>query len=139
MTKPFDKILFAEHDAIGKQRVARYLFMQGFEVKEGTQYGIDLHVWHNDKPLCGVEVEQRDFGGRCTYETIHVAERKRKFFETAPQNVLFALDMGGKWAYYISGYQILKSPMVKMDTKLTKGESFFDVPIENWREIVLEQ
>jgi hypothetical protein len=138
MNKPFDPVLYAEHDLVGKQRVARFMFNAGYDVREGSQYGIDLLLYKDDELVCGVEVEQRDFGGRCRYESIHVAQRKQKFFAGEQcHNLLFAVDMGGLYAYYTNGYRITKSPLVQLDNKLCAGEFFFDVPIDLWKEVQL--
>ena len=138
MNKPFDAELYAEHDLQGKQRVARFMFQAGYDVREGSQYGIDLLLFKGDDFVCGVEVEQRDFGGRCRFPSIHVAQRKQKFFAGERcHNLLFAVDMGGAFAYYTNGYRITKSPLVQLDNKLCKGEYFYDVPIDDWKEVQL--
>ena len=137
--KPFDKTLYELHDLIGKQRVAAWLAAWGYEIQSGSQYGVDLEVYQHGELICEVEVEQRDFGGRCPYQTIHVAERKRKFFEVGRKTALFAVDMGGKWAYYTSWKKILNSPLIELPNKYQKGERFYDVALPLWKEIRIDQ
>ena len=137
--KPFDKSLYEQNDLIGKRRVAAWLAAWGYEVLPGTQYGVDLEVYKQGELICEVEVEQRAFGGRCPYGTIHVAERKRKFFEVDRKTVLFAVDMGGKWAYYTSGKKILGSALIELPNRLAHGERFFDVALDKWREIRIDR
>jgi len=137
--KPFDRKLYDEHDLIGKQRVAAWLAAWGFEIKSGTQYGVDLEVYKFGELYAEVEVEQRDFGGRCPFQTIHVAERKAKFFQTETKTVLFAVDMQGRWAYYTTGKRILSSPLIDLPNKYQKGERFYDVPIQKWVEIRIDK
>lgn len=137
--KPFDRNLYDQHDLIGKQRVAAWLAAWGFEIQSGTQYGVDLEVYKFGELYAEVEVEQRDFGGRCPYQTIHVAERKRKFFDTDRKTVLFAVDMQGRWAYYTTGKRILNSPLIDLPNKYQKGERFYDVPMSKWVEIRIDR
>jgi hypothetical protein len=137
--KPFDQALYNQHDLIGKRRVAAWLSAWGFEIESGSQYGVDLEVYKHGELYAEVEVEQRDFGGRCPYQTIHVAGRKRKFFETDRKTVLFAVDMQGRWAYYTTGKRILNSPLIDLPNKYQQGERFYDVPIQKWVEIRIDK
>jgi len=138
--KQFDQSLHDAHDLIGKRRVAHWIASWGMEVVPGTKYGIDLLVYRNGDLYAQVEVEQRDFGGRCPYETIHVAIRKHKFFQSEIKTLLFAVDMAGQWAYYTDAKRILNSPVKEIQNKFVRQqELFYDVAIDQFTEIRIDQ
>ena len=126
------------HELEGRQRVARFMYQAGYEVRDGSQWGIGLLLFKGDDYVCGVEVEERDFGGRCRLPSIYVSQKKQKIFAGEKcHNLLFAVDVGGAFAYYTNGFRITKSPLVQLDNKPCKGEFFYDVHIDAWKEVQL--
>lgn len=137
--KPFDKNLYDIHDKETKDKVARWIrWWDGCEVKEGGQYGIDLECFRNNQLYALVEVESRDFGGRCPYDTIHVPYRKTKFYTSKVPVFLFAVDFDGHFGYFATMLSIVLSPLRKVPNKyVADKEYFYDVPLDCFIEVEL--
>lgn len=134
--KPFDQSLHDLHDDAGKRRVSRWLTIwDRCEVSYGEQYGVDLIAHRDGKLYAYIEVEQRNWGGRCSFDTIHVAYRKKKFFDPKVMTFLFAIDIEGDWGYFCEFVTILASPLKKSPNKYMKDdEYFYDVPTKAFVE-----
>ena len=128
--KPFDQSLHDAHDEIGKQRVSRWLTIWDHcQVFSGDKYGVDLIAYRSGDVYAYVEVEQRNWGGQCPYDTIHVPYRKKKFFDPKVMTFLFALDVDGEWGYFCEYITILASPVKEVKNKyVAEKEYFYDVP-----------
>ena len=135
--KPFDKELYDIHDQATKEKVARWIkWWDGCEVREGSQYGVDLECYRGSELYALVEVESREFGGRCTYSTIHVPFRKSKFYTSSVHSFLFAVDFEGRFGYYCTMLSVVLSPIKKVKNKyMEDNEYFYDVPIDKFYEI----
>jgi len=136
-SKPFNQELYDIHDKATKEKVARWIgWWDGCEVREGTQYGVDLECYRGAELYSLVEVESREFGGRCPYETIHVPYRKSKFYRSAIPTYLFAVDFEGNWGYFATMLSIVLSPLKEVKNKyMSEKEYFYDVPIDKFYEI----
>ena len=88
--KPFEQDLHDKYDQPAKEAVAKFVLGKcGCDVDvefNDDQYGVDLLVKKEDKQVGAIEVEVRQWSPSCPFPTIHVPERKLKFFGA---NVLF--------------------------------------------------
>lgn len=100
------------------------------------QYGVDLLVTKGGKLIGTVEVEVRQWSPNCPYPTIHVPERKTKFF--GDRVLFFALTKDMQSAYWIETNEIKKHPIKEISNyKIPRGEMFYDVPTELFGFVVL--
>lgn len=137
--KPFSPELYNLHDRRGKNRVATYLRKWNrYEVIEGEKYDVDLICYIRGNLVAYVEVEERNWGGRCPWDSIHVPYRKSKFTKPDAPTYLFAIDSNGEWGYYCEMTTILASPLIEVPNRyLYSREKFYDVPIDCFNEIKL--
>jgi hypothetical protein len=95
--KPFDQVLHDENDAIAKEAVRSFLeAVWGYPVTEGGQYDVDLLIYEEDT-ICGyVEVERRHNWDKqhFPFDTLHIPERKRKFFHTGSAKPALCCEQG---------------------------------------------
>lgn len=128
MRKPFEQELHDKYDAPAKEAVAAYVARRcGVTVESNPdQYGVDLLVTKNGKVIGTIEVEVRQWHP-CPYATIHIPERKRKFF--SENSLFFALTKPMTHAYWIQMKDIDQYPVREISNyKVARGELFFDVP-----------
>ena len=127
--KPFEQDLHDKYDQPAKEAVAKFVLSKcEVDVEfNDDQYGVDLLVKKEDKQVGAIEVEVRQWSPKCPFPTIHVPERKLKFFGS---NVLFfALTKDMKHAYWIETSDITKYPLKEVpNVKVASGEFFYDVP-----------
>ena len=137
LVKAFEQDLHDKYDAPAKSAVADYLTRLGYEVLPNPdRYGVDLLVLNNHKVIGVVEVEVRQWSPTCPFSTIHVPERKTKFFNG--NSLFFALTHDMQHAYWIEAKEILKHPMKEVrNVKVTSGELFFDVPTSEFNFVAL--
>ena len=131
MRKPFEQELHDKYDAIAKSAVGQYIEKTcGLRVEPNEdQYGVDLLLLRNDKLIGYAEVEVRQWSPNCPYATIHVPERKTKFF--GDRVLFFALTKDIKSAYWIETNKISEHPLREISNyKVASGEMFYDVPTE---------
>ena len=117
--------------------VAGYLTKLGWEVLPNPdRYGVDLLVLKDGKNVGVIEVEVRQWSPNCPFPTIHVPERKTKFFNG--NSLFFALTKNMENAYWIESKEILKHPLKEVrNVKVTSGELFFDVPTTEFNFVIL--
>jgi hypothetical protein len=135
--KPFEQELFDEFDAPAKQAIAKHIesVFDVVVVPNPDQYGIDLLITKGDKVLGSAEVEVRQWY-ECGFKTIHVLQRKQKYF--GKRALFFALSKDLKNAHWIETLKIDKHPLVEVSNyKVASGELFFDVPIEEFARVDL--
>jgi hypothetical protein len=131
MRKPFEQELHDLYDAPAKQAVATYMERTcGVLVEPNPdQYGIDLLIFKDARVIGKAEVEVRQWSPNCPYSTIHVPERKTKFF--GDRVLFFALTKDMKSAYWIETKRITEYPIKEISNyKVPRGEMFYDVPTE---------
>ena len=131
MRKPFEQELHDLYDAPAKQAVATYMERTcGVTVEPNPdRYGIDLLILKGGKLLGTAEVEVRQWSPNCPFPTIHVPERKTKFF--GDRVLFFALTKDMKSAYWIETKRITEYPIKEISNyKIPRGEMFYDVPTE---------
>jgi hypothetical protein len=137
--KPFEQDLHDEYDLPAKVAVAKFVAGKcEVEVNPNEdQYGVDLIVMRGDKQLGSIEVEVRQWSPTCPYSTIHIPERKQKFF--GDNTLFFALTKDMKHAYWIQTKDIKQYPLREVrNVKVASGEFFFDVPTEDFTYVEFE-
>ena len=137
LVKAFEQDLHDKYDTPAKEAVVRYLSSLGAEVMPNPdKYGVDLLITRNGIGIGVVEVEVRQWSPRCPFSTIHVPERKTKFFNG--NSLFFALTHDMKHAYWIEAKDIIKHPLKEVrNVKVTSGELFFDVPTREFNFVIL--
>lgn len=136
--KPFEQDLFDEFDAPAKQAVSKYIESVSDVLVQSNpdQYGVDLLIIKGDKILGEAEVEVRQWI-ECRFSTIHVLQRKQKYFSN--RTLFFALAKDLKSAHWIETNKIDRYPLIEVSNyKVASGELFFDVPINEFVRIELE-
>lgn len=129
MRKPFEQDLHDKYDAPAKEAVSSYLEKTWGVLVEPNlnQYGVDLLVFKDAEVIGSIEVEVRQWSPNCPYPTIHVPERKTKFF--GDKVLFFALTRDMQHAYWIETNKIKEYPNKEVrNIKVAEGEMFYDVP-----------
>lgn len=137
--KPFEQDLFDEFDAPAKQAIAKHIesVFDVIVMPNPDQYGVDLLIIKGDKVVGSAEVEVRQWY-ECRFNTIHVLQRKQKYFNE--RSLFFALSKDLKSAHWIETHKIDKHPLIEVSNfKVASGELFFDVPIDEFVRIELEE
>jgi len=139
MRKPFEQELHDLYDAPAKAAIATYIERKCSVTVEPNpdQYGVDLLVMKDDKVVGTIEVEVRQWHP-CPYPTIHVPERKRKFF--SENSLFFALTKTMTHAYWIQMKDIEQYPIKEISNyKVREGELFFDIPTDKFIYVDLNE
>jgi len=139
MRKPFEQELHDLYDAPAKEAVAAFIEKKcGVTVQPNPdKYGVDLLVMKDDKVVGTIEVEVRQWHP-CPYPTIHVPERKRKFF--SENSLFFALTKTMTHAYWIQMKDIDQYPVKEISNyKVREGELFFDIPTDKFGYVDLNE
>lgn len=137
--KPFEQELHDMYDAPAKERIANFMEAKcGVKVETNPdQYGIDLLVSKDGNYVGGIEVEVRQWSPTCPFATIHVPERKEKFF--GKNTLYFALTKDMRSAYWIEGEKVKEYPIREVSNyKVASGEKFYDVPTSAFTYTSLE-
>jgi hypothetical protein len=136
--KPFEQELHDKYDMPAKLAVRNYM-ETNCDVKvypNKDKYGVDLVLSRNGKVIGYAEVEVRQWSPNCPYPTIHVPERKTKFF--GDRVLFFALTKDMQHAYWIQTNEIKKYPIKEISNyKIPRGEMFYDVPTSEFVFITL--
>jgi hypothetical protein len=136
--KTFEQDLHDKYDLPAKVAVAQFVAKKcevDVEPNE-DQYGVDLLVRKDDKTIGSIEVEVRQWSPNCPYPTIHVPERKEKFF--GDNTLFFALTKDMKHAYWIETKYIKQYPLREIRNRsVASGEMFFDVPTSDFNYVEL--
>ena len=136
--KPFEQDIHDKYDEPAKEAVAKFVWEKcDVEViPNDDQYGVDLLVMNGDKQIGSIEVEVRQWSPNYPYPTIHVPERKEKFF--GDNTLFFALTKDMKHAYWIETKFIKQYPLREVrNVKVASGEMFFDVPTNEFNYVEL--
>ena len=136
--KKFDQALHDKYDPPARKAVIDWIQMKwGLQAIDNPDiYGTDLLVCRAGKQVGWAEVEVRQWSPSCPFSTIHVPERKTKFFNG--NSLFFALTKDMGHAYWIESKDILKYPLKEVrNVKVTSGELFFDVPTSEFNFVIL--
>ena len=132
--KPFSASNHNANDGAGKKVVINFLRKRGIDAIENpNDYGIDIMA-------AKYEVERRTiYTDQWPYSTVHVPERKEKFFH---HNIYYVVVMHHETKtktfdtlLFCDTDVIKKYPLVEVPNKsVKKGEFFYDVPLSEWKE-----
>jgi hypothetical protein len=116
LRKKFSQEQYDQDDAPAKKAVQKFLFKKWKSISiNGEQYDVDLKCFRDGKIVTYVEVERRHNWKRdFEWQTIHVPERKRKFFVLDKPTYIFSVRSDLRKAYWTHGDNVLASP--QMDT-----------------------
>ena len=143
--KPFSQAIHDQNDPKARQVIMQFVRQRGLTTKENPDiYGIDLFISgtvatgrvYDNMPI---EVERRECWSAeyFPFATIHIPERKTKFFKT---NILYAIvnKHYDKFMFCLSN-NIIKHELQEVLNKYVKqGEYFYDVPLKEWKVYNLE-
>lgn len=129
--KPFDRKLFEKYDVAARKATTAFIEGQGWKVREHPDiYAHDLLATKDGITLL-VECEVKAVweSGDFPYETVHLPERKRKFFD--PNAVFFIWRKDMKDAAYFWARDVDDVETVEVPNKYMKSnERFFSIPID---------
>jgi hypothetical protein len=93
LRKKFSQEQYDQDDAPAKKAVQKFLFKKWKSISiNGEQYDVDLKCFRDGKIVTYVEVERRHNWKRdFEWQTIHVPERKRKFFVLDKPTYIFSV------------------------------------------------
>jgi hypothetical protein len=93
LRKKFSQEQYDQDDAPAKKAVQKFLFKKWKSISiNGGQYDVDLKCFRDGKIVTYVEVERRHNWKRdFEWQTIHVPERKRKFFVLDKPTYIFSV------------------------------------------------
>lgn len=138
MYKPFEQELHDQFDEPAKRKVAEFLerHCNVTVYPNPDKYGVDLLLCRDDICIGSAEVEVRQWSP-CPYSTIHIPQRKEKYF--GERTLFFALTKDLMYAYWIQTKFVKQYPLKEISNyKIPRGEMFFDVPIEQFNFEELE-
>jgi hypothetical protein len=138
--KPFDQTLHDECDPPAREAVARWL--KNIWYIEATpnpdKYAVDLVLSLKGEHIGYAEVEVRDWEF-CSYNTIHIAQRKEKLF-THPRTTMYVVNRPLTHAYWIRANKIKECPLIEVPNRaVAKDEYFYDVPKDLWKVVDLRE
>lgn len=141
--KPFDQRLHDLCDPPARAAVTEWVkVVWGLTcIENPDKYAVDLIVYRKDQ-ICGyIEVEVRDWGQKlCPYTSIHIARRKTKLFSNVRGTLIFVVTRDFENAYWCRAEDVKHSPLVEVPNRsVASGEYFYDVPIEHFRYVYLDQ
>ena len=133
MRKPFDAALYAENDALARNKVRELLSDRFTVVDNPKRYGVDLLVYNESgEHLFNVETEiKRVWVNDFIYTSVQFPERKRKFcaLEKPTYFVMFNSDLSQYLV--VKGADLAASPLEMVRNKYVKfGEHFFQVTLD---------
>lgn len=128
--KQFDHNLYRASDGPARSAAKKYWTAKGYSAADNQdKYGIDLIVG-KDGEYFPVEVEVKMVwkGSKFPWTSIQIPQRKEKFAKL-PSSIFMVFNADLMYAAIIRGTDIIASPKVKIDTKYTIAEEFFQIPI----------
>jgi len=138
--KPFSQEVHDACDPVARAAVIGYMAKRWnlTAVPNPDKYKVDLIVENEFMvPIGYAEIEMRDWES-CPFRTIHIPSRKKKLFDNDMPTNYFVVSRSLKKAWWCNTDVILNSPLIEVPNKAVKsGEYFYDVPINQFKEIVL--
>lgn len=127
--KPFSKELFERYDSAAREIIKEWLSDEGWAVRDNPdKYGIDL-IAEKDGTEWMVEVEVRtSWNGNFPFKTLNLPTRKAKF--KTPQTIFIVVSNDFEHFYAVRGEVLDMCGFIEKDTRLTKGELFYDIPLK---------
>ena len=136
--KRFSQTLFADNDESARNAVEHLKHHFGVDEFRDSEnrYTVDRQGWRDSTHLMNVEVEVKHNWKKgldeFPYETIHLPERKEKYFrmERPTYFVIFSSDLKGA-IVFSDRTAMLHGALKEVPNKFVpQGEMFFSIPIE---------
>jgi hypothetical protein len=136
--KPFDINLYNQDDSV-KGILCDWLRSKGFRAYVNPdKYGIDvLSDWFGDDTGVEVEVKHNWKGAHFPFKTIHYAARKFKFLDGNKQVKFVTFNHNRTHIILVDASEFTK--IVTKETKYTRDETFYEIPIENCQIISIAE
>ena len=127
--KAFSEELFQRYDNAAREIIKDWLADDGWEVRDNPdKYGIDLIAKKGDTEWM-VEVEVRtSWNGAFPFKTLNLPTRKAKF--VTPNTLFIVVSNDFEHFYAVKGDVLDLCGYVEKDTKYTKAEMFYDIPLK---------
>lgn len=127
--KPFSQELYDQDDK-AKYLVIEFLQSNGWDAwVNPDQYGIDLLATDPNGLEYGIEVEVKHnwTGDKFPYQTLHFADRKRKFIDTDRMTMFFTVNHDKTHALVAFDEALSVAPTIVKNTSYTQNEKFIEV------------
>lgn len=139
--KQFNQELHDVCDPPARLAVGAWIEMNwGYQTEDYEKYKVDLVCSKNGVKKFYVEIECRQWfvGKEIPYKTIHIPSRKEKLFKNDLKTAYFVVSADFKHGLYTNTENIEQSPRIEVkNTAISKGEYFYDVPLEKWQYVDL--
>ena len=138
MLKQFEQEQWELFDAPAKEAATKFWIQLGYEcVENPDDYGSDLLVNGKGKEFgCEVEVKLGWHGPTFTFQTLHIAMRKKKFMNSPA--IFMVMNNSLTHGAVVSRKLILASPLVEVaNATVAIGERFYDIPVDNIEFVIL--
>jgi hypothetical protein len=136
--KPFDPALFELTDRRARDAAISWWRGAGYSaIDNADKYGPDLIVSRDGEDFY-VEVETKLGWGNYAFPfaTVNIPGRKRKFAKI-PNLQFMVFNSRYSRAVIIESEVVLNAATRIMDTRITRQEEFFEIPIEQCKQIKL--
>jgi hypothetical protein len=138
--KPFDQLLFDACDPPARNAVAGWLNNLWYvnASPNPDKYAVDLVLSCKGDHIGYAEVEVRDWDF-CPYDTIHIAQRKKKLFNH-PRTTMYVVTRNLTHAYWVRASKIKQCPLIEVpNTAVARDEYFYNVPKNLWKLVDLTE
>lgn len=135
--KKFDRALYEQCDTFGKTVAKKFMSQEGYKLtSEVEAYKSHDLIFAKDGKHCKVEVEMnlRWMTQNYPYQTLTVPYRKKD----SKADFYIMVSKNGEGLLTIPMAEILSAPTIVKDTRYTKQERFFCLPISNARIYFLQ-
>lgn len=137
--KKFDRALYNEYDINARRHFKNYIEHKNLGIvwKDDPfgSYGIDLACRFPNGDIILIDLEVRPLWktGEFPFSTIHLPERKRKYFTYGYPTFFVAFRDDYKAFIVIDKDDIDTDNVISLTNKYSKDEKFFDIDIERCR------
>jgi hypothetical protein len=141
MSKPFSPELYDQDDK-AKHLIIEFLEWNQWEAwVNPDKYGIDLLALDPNGIEYQVEVEVKHnwAGDKFPYQTLHFAERKRKFIDSDRMTLFITLNHDKTHALVAFDEVLSEAAVIVKDTSHTKQEKFLEISVASCELITLKK
>lgn len=140
IAKEFDSDLHDKYDGIGKSLVISY-FRNKLKIdarENSNEYGVDVVLYRNDKPIGFAEVEVRNswYSDAFPYDTLNIPCRKEKLLKNELPTYFFSINKLMTKMFCCTAEEVLRSEIRENKNKYVREKEFFyKVPVKNLKLI----
>jgi hypothetical protein len=141
VSKPFSQDLY-DNDDKAKHLVIEFLEANQWEAwVNPDKYGIDLLALDPNGIEYQVEVEVKHnwTGDSFPYQTLHFAERKRKFISTDRLTLFVTLNHDNTHGLVANDQALSEATVIVKDTSYTEQEQFLEISVSSCELITLKK